>query len=169
MQFLLFFFWRLNRLGGLLEENDASYIDCALRETDEEIGIDRDKITLWGEASLLNLRLSPTIMPVIGSISNYHHDQLNLNFDEVERVFTVPISGLCKQRHHTQFRSNHQSSDSGSGGANESAPTAYSIPVFTTSEERVWGITAVITHLFLQSLLPTNIYQKRIPFISKYR
>lgn len=103
-------------------------------------------------------------MPVIGSISNYQSEHLKLNYDEVERVFTVPISELCKQRRHTQFRLGHQND-----GGNEKAPTAYSLPVYLTNEERIWGITAIITHLFLNSLLPTDTYRSRIPYISRYR
>lgn len=103
-------------------------------------------------------------MPVIGSISNYQSTELNLNFDEVERVFTVPISELCATRRHTQFRPISQTD-----GSSMKSTAAYSVPAFVTNEERIWGITAFITHLFLYSLLPTNVYQSQIPFISRYK
>lgn len=147
-----------------MEASDTSYVDCALRETEEEIGLTRDKVTVWGATHLLTVRNSPAIMPVIGSISNYHSNELNLNFDEVERVFTVPISELCAKRRHTQFRAVYQTD-----GSFVKSTAAYSVPAFVTNEERIWGITALITHLFLYSLLPTNVYQSRIPFISRYK
>lgn len=93
-------------------------------------------------------------MPVIGFIDNYQPDKLKLNPDEVEKVFVVPIKHLCSSRcrQHTQFRSNQ----------------GYSLPVFTCGEERIWGITAIITNLFLQSLLPREIYRSHIKFIPNY-
>lgn len=80
-------------LGGILDQYDASYADCALRETEEEIGIGRDRIEVWGETSLILLRETTAITPVIGMIHDYNTNLLKINDDEVERVFTVPIIG----------------------------------------------------------------------------
>lgn len=94
-------------------------------------------------------------MPVVGFIPNFKRADLNLNEDEVEKVFTIPIKHLCsvKCKKHTQFRT-----DKG-----------YSIPVFTCGEERVWGITAVITNVFLYCLMPKDVYKNKIQFINKFR
>lgn len=153
--------------GGILEGSDASYVDCALRETEEEIGIGRDRITLWGQTGLVHLRTAPAIMPVIGIIHEYSSDLLKINSQEVERVFTVPVSELCRRRQHTQFRMIPRNVSHTSSTSNRIA--AYSIPTFTVDDARIWGITAIISHLFLQSLLPAHLYDKRIPFISKYK
>lgn len=80
-------------LGGILDECDASYTDCALRETEEEIGIGRERVEVWGETALVHLRETTAIMPVIGMIHDYNTELLKINDDEVERVFTVPIIG----------------------------------------------------------------------------
>lgn len=151
----------------MMEEHDESYIDCALRETEEEIGIKRDRITVWGPTHLVHLRTAPAIMPVIAVIQDYSTDLLKLNDREVERVFTVPLSELAAQKRHTQFRMIPRNLSHTSDHTTVSA--AYSLPVFTVSEARVWGITAIITHLFLQSLLPEQLYDKRIPFIKKFK
>lgn len=156
------------RAGGMMEEGDASYIDCALRETEEEIGIGRDQIDLWGHANLVHLRNAPAIMPVVGLIRNYSSDMLKLNSHEVEKVFTVKISELCRQRHHTQFRMIPRNT-SHSSGTSSTLTAAYSLPVFTTNEGRIWGISAIISHIFLQALLPAQLYDKQIPYISKYK
>lgn len=124
-----------------------------MRETEEEIGLKRENVTVWGEGKLCYPRNGPAIMPVIGFIENYQSNQLHLNIDEVERVFTVTIEQLCRNKKHTQFRT-------GNG---------LSIPVFTCNEERIWGITAIITNLFLHSLLPAELYKSQIKFIPKYK
>lgn len=150
-----------------MEEKDESFIDCALRETEEEIGIGRDKITLWGQTSLVHLRTAPAIMPVIGMINDYSDHLLKINSQEVERVFTVPVTELCRRKQHTQFRMIPRNTSHNS--MNSTSLAAYSLPVFTIDDARVWGITAIITHLFLQSILPEHIYDKKIPYISKYK
>lgn len=139
--------------GGIRDKDDLSYIECALRETEEEIGIKREQITVWGETKLCYTASGPAIMPVVGSIENYDPASLRINTQEVARVFTIPISLLCRSKRHTQFKSN------------------YSIPAFACpgTAERVWGISAVITDRFLRSLLPPEMYENRIKFILKYK
>lgn len=150
-----------------MEEHDESYIDCALRETEEEIGIGRDRIKIWGPTHLVHLRSAPAIMPVIGVIRDYNKNLLKLNDHEVERVFTVPLSELAAQKRHTQFRMIPRNLSHSSDHTITTA--AYSLPVYTVNEARIWGITAMITHLFLQSLLSAQLYDKRIPFIKRYK
>lgn len=110
---------------------------------------------MWGEGQFFRARSGPVIMPVIGFIDNYRPDKLKINPDEVEKVFTVPIKHLCSSqcKHHTQFRTD----------------PGYSLPVFTCGEERIWGITAIITHLFLHALLSREIYKNHIKFITNYK
>lgn len=153
-------------LGGKREPNDSSYIDCALRETEEEIGIPRKSVTIWGETSLMHISKPLSIMPVIGSISNYDSTQLKVNKDEVERVFAVSITELCEQKKHTQFRPWIETNKKiGRFTSNKS----YSVPVFTVRDERIWGITAMMTHLFLHSLLPAESYHHQIPYIPMFK
>lgn len=106
-------------------------------------------------------------MPVIGMLHGYNTDLLKINSHEVERVFTVPISELIAQKRHTQFRMIPRNLSHTTDITTFSA--AYSLPTFTVGERRIWGITAIITHLFLQSLLPAQLYDKRIPFMKKYK
>lgn len=138
-----------------------------MRETEEEIGIGRDRIMLWGHSGLVHLRSAPAIMPVIAMVRDYNSNLLKVNSQEVEKVFTVPLSVLCANRRHTQFRMIPRNTSHSSDTSTTLA--AYSLPVFTISEARIWGITAFITHLFLQSLLPAQLYDKKTPYISKYK
>lgn len=151
-------------LGGKREPNDSSFIDCALRETEEEIGIARDHIMIWGETSLMRFTKRLSIMPVIGSIANYDCGQLKVNSDEVERVFTVSLRELCQQKKHTQFRAPDSRESS-----RFAMKASYSLPVFNVTEERIWGYTAMMTHFFLKSLLPAKSYNSQIPYVSKLK
>jgi len=147
--------------GGILDKGvDKCFEDCAIRETEEETGIPRSKINVWGTGSLLVPFKSIgqeqiEIMPVIGSIERFSDIQLSPCHDEVEKVFTVPLDKLVDQqlRRHTQFRSGR----------------GYSMPVYLGGEERIWGMTAILTHLFLSVLLPKDVYSKKVPFVSLYK
>lgn len=149
----------MNYLGGLRDLTDLSDEDCALRETEEEIGIAKTQIDIWGSGNIFHSVGGPVITPVVGFIKDYEKIELKLNADEVEQVFTVPLSYLSsnKSKRYTQFKPGRNSS------------SGYSIPVYLTEFEKIWGITAILTHLFLCSMLPTNLYSNRFKFIKEYK
>jgi 8-oxo-dGTP pyrophosphatase MutT (NUDIX family) len=77
--------------GGKCEENDNTVIDTALRESEEEIGIDRKDVTLLGKLSKLYIPPSNfSVEPIVG----YTTKRPNFNIDpyEVERLLELPIS-----------------------------------------------------------------------------
>ncbi len=77
--------------GGVMEPGETA-IECALRETEEEIGIDRNKIRLIGQFDSLYEVRNITMHTVIGVIGEADLAQLNPNPDEVAKVFTVPYA-----------------------------------------------------------------------------
>ncbi|KAH8274835.1 hypothetical protein KR026_008702 [Drosophila bipectinata] len=127
--------------GGRMDQKDASYVACALRETEEEIGLPGHRVQVWGESMVIHLPRTSSIVPVVGVIADFDVAELRLNHDEVEEVFTVPLNSMIQPQatRHTQFRS------------------GYSIPAFQVEPRRVWGITAYLTNLFLHSLLPASL------------
>lgn len=139
-------------LGGIKDPTDASYEDCALRETEEEIGLSRSRVKICGIGKLLHPPRGAAIMPVFGIIENFSTSELTINPDEVDEAFTLPLSKLSSEAHryHTQFRD------------------GYSAPVFLVGNHKVWGITGVITHNFLSCLLP-DVYSRKIPYVKSYR
>lgn len=75
--------------GGRVDDEDTNVEHTAIRETSEELGLDPkhidDVIPLDYIASERRI-----IYPFIGSINNV--ENMNINRDEVEEVFTVPIT-----------------------------------------------------------------------------
>uniref|UniRef100_A0A182W8D6 Nudix hydrolase domain-containing protein n=1 Tax=Anopheles minimus TaxID=112268 RepID=A0A182W8D6_9DIPT len=137
--------------GGMKDTKDNSLASCAVREFEEETGISKNSVMVWGCGKTIIPYFGPSITPIVGNIVDFSMDKLRPSCDEVAKVFTVPIESFAftENRKHTQFRSN------------------YTMPVFQHGDDTVWGITAVITHMFLIALLP-GAYSARLPFIKKY-
>lgn len=138
--------------GGKRDESDESFMDCALRETEEEIGLPRQRIQMWGEGKLLFLPRTAAIVPVVGVVHDFHVSELKINLDEVEEVFCIPINSLISPTatRHTQFR------------------TGYSVPVFVVDQLRIWGITGYLTYFFLRSLLSSTMLPETLKTNMKY-
>lgn len=130
--------------GGKCDEGETS-VETAVRETHEEIGIEKDQITIWGTGPAVPGRdNSILITPVVGNV-DFRIENLKLNKDEVDKVFTVPLPALCdaNNQFHTQFKN------------------GLVLPVFIYEDCRIWGITAYITHTFLSCLLPRDLYNNK--------
>lgn len=77
--------------GGKFDSNDCSFWHTALRETCEELGLSEDKVELKAELDTLVSPFNSLIKAFIGFLNIKNIDDLSLNRDEVEKVFTVPL------------------------------------------------------------------------------
>lgn len=84
--------------GGRVEESDTSPEDAALRETEEEIGLKRDRIEVMGRLGLYRTRTGFEITPVVGWVT----PPFDLAPDrfEVAEVFEVPLSFVADPKNH---------------------------------------------------------------------
>jgi 8-oxo-dGTP pyrophosphatase MutT (NUDIX family) len=82
--------------GGVADGEDSSVADTALRETFEELGIERDHIELLGELEQVTTPSGFHISPVIGYLSQI--PQMQINPTEVTEVFTVPLDFFADER-----------------------------------------------------------------------
>jgi 8-oxo-dGTP pyrophosphatase MutT (NUDIX family) len=93
--------------GGMVEEGvDATIIQTSLREMEEEIGMPVEKTEVlgilrckWGEVAGMT---GVAVTPVIGYIGELNDRILSPNPDEVEQLFTIPISDLMDASKWTQ-------------------------------------------------------------------
>ena len=80
--------------GGVYDYVDGNYEETAIRETIEEIGINRDNIRIIGKLGTLIAAMGVSIDAYIGLLDITSINELIINHEEVERVFTVPINQL---------------------------------------------------------------------------
>lgn len=135
--------------GGVQDVDDSSVEFTALRETEEELGISRASVDVWGHGNPI-VGKEYNIYPVVGYVGDLKIDDLKPNFSEVEFAFTVPLTHFHNPNNccFTQFRNKK----------------GYTLPVFVNSKCKIWGLTALITHLALTAICPQK-YSNRLQFI----
>jgi 8-oxo-dGTP pyrophosphatase MutT (NUDIX family) len=113
--------------GGRIESTDAGPLAAALRETEEEIGLARDRVQVAGYLPPQLILTGFWVTPVVGFVQPGF--QLRLDTREVDSTFEVPLVHVLDQ-------SNHHSRERRIGDA---AVQVYDIPF---GEHRIWGATA---------------------------
>lgn len=79
--------------GGAREADDCSLWDTALRETEEELGLNRDAIRPLGRLPMVHVRISRyTMTPFVGWVSDL--PSLQLDPSEVAAVINVSLASL---------------------------------------------------------------------------
>ncbi|GAB6030893.1 hypothetical protein CHUAL_007725 [Chamberlinius hualienensis] len=149
--------------GGMYNsKKDKNYLETALRETEEEIGLDRNSIDIWGEfPEIQDKEGSVMIHPVVGFLGDVNGREWKFQASEVEDVILFSMFDLCQERNqrYTHFEE-HQRFTHFQG-------VYPPFPVFLHPQNpafnRIWGLTAIITHFTLQALLPTT-YKRQLRF-----
>jgi nudix motif 8 len=83
--------------GGRIDEQDNSLEECALRETNEEIGIDSTNFEIVGMSnSTFTKSKEELIAPYVGLIKNDAIGKAKININEVESLHVIKVSELLK-------------------------------------------------------------------------
>ena len=147
--------------GGKFDpEQDSDFRETALRETAEELGISSEKITIMGSLDTVIGAMGTTVDAFLGVIDISSLDDLKLCVDEVERIFTVPVSFFVNTEPEL-YKVNHRAQPSYINQAGEEVitfpakelglPERYTKPwgammsnvfVYKVAGETIWGITA---------------------------
>ena len=127
--------------GGTQEENEK-LTHTALRETQEEIGINKTSISIIGS-------MTPLFVPVTGFMINpfigYSLNKLEPTPDplEVEAIFSVNISDLLNEANRTIEQRNIRGYD-------------VEVPYFKLNNYEVWGATSMILSEFRDLIKSIN-------------
>ncbi len=91
--------------GGRVEPADADAVDTALRETEEEIGLDRTFIDVVGRLDIYETVTGFSITPLVGFVSTKF--SLSIDGEEVSEAFEIPLDFVLDpinhQRHSREF------------------------------------------------------------------
>ena len=115
--------------GGRTEISDTSRIDTALRETQEEVGLQRHHVEVLGVLPDYFTGTGYIVTPVVGLVQPPFELQADIN--EVADVFEVPLIFLMNGMHHQR-----RSIDLPNGSGRR---TFYTMPY---EQHFIWGATA---------------------------
>jgi 8-oxo-dGTP pyrophosphatase MutT (NUDIX family) len=115
--------------GGKIDNGDIDPLAAALRETNEEIGLDRKAVTPLGYLDLYMTTLGYRIVPVIARVAPGF--SLTLNTAEVDTTFEVPLAFLMDQANVQRHSRDWQ------------GMTRHYYAI-TFGERYIWGVTAGI-------------------------
>ncbi len=79
--------------GGKIEKNENP-LDCAIRETSEELNIPTNNIEIISKLSCLITTSNMAIYSFCGFLNNVEFDSIKFNKHEVASIFSVPIKEL---------------------------------------------------------------------------
>ncbi len=122
--------------GGRTEPEDGSPVGTALRETEEEIGLARDKVEILGTMPAYTTGTGFEVTPVVGLVDPDH--ALAPDAFEVAETFEVPLAFLMDPAHHQ--RRLYRWSD---GVERAFLAMPWRTPD-GTREHFVWGVTAAM-------------------------
>jgi 8-oxo-dGTP pyrophosphatase MutT (NUDIX family) len=87
--------------GGRIEDADADAIEAALRETEEEVGVPRDRVHVVGRLDTYLTGTGFEITPIVGIVAPPY--PLSIDPFEVAEAFEVPLSYVLDRRNHQQI------------------------------------------------------------------
>jgi 8-oxo-dGTP pyrophosphatase MutT (NUDIX family) len=123
--------------GGKIEATDASPLAAALREAEEEVGLDRAYVHPIGYLGVYGTGFGFRILPTVARVQPGF--SLSINPSEVDDAFEVPLAFLMNpenhQLHSKEFRGMERS--------------YYAMPY---AERYIWGATAGILRILYERI-----------------
>ncbi len=113
--------------GGRVEQHDESHVEAALRETEEEIGLAREFVSISGMLDIYRTGTGYAVHPVVGFVREGF--DLVADQSEVAEIFEVPFEFLMDPANHQKRKTHWNGKDR----------TYYEMPY---GNYYIWGATA---------------------------
>ncbi len=121
--------------GGRAHPDDSDRCATALRETEEEMGIRVEDVTVLGRLDDFISVYGFHVVPYVGTIPAGY--PFTVNHHEIAEVIEVPVTRLCDPRiYHTESW--------------EHLGRLYPVCFFNVDDYQIWGLTGAILRQFLQ-------------------
>ena len=127
--------------GGKADMADSSLFGTALRESNEEISLNSDDVTELGKLNYLISRHKIEVNPFVASVDQPQTLEPN---EEIQEIFTVPLDFLLDTKN--IYRE-----------AIERHGSVWQVPTWSIKNQKIWGLTAMITVNFLNVCFDANI------------
>jgi 8-oxo-dGTP pyrophosphatase MutT (NUDIX family) len=125
--------------GGVVDSSDASIVETALREAEEEIGLPRSTVEVLGVLTDFSTPSGFCISPVVGYVQTL--PQCTINPSEVSEIFTVPLAFFRNPANERIEMRQRDGKD-------------FTVYFFRYGKFEIWGATAAIIRLFVYGVNP---------------
>lgn len=158
--------------GGKFEaDNDKTCQEAAIRETEEELGLDRDRIYIQGRCDTYFSPRGITIDSFLAILDIDNVSELQPDRNEVEDIFILPVSWFIenKPQEYNLRLEIHPFSKADNGTRIDHLPVedfglpakyghswtglGHKVYVYSTPKAVIWGITAELVHYVIDKLI----------------
>jgi 8-oxo-dGTP pyrophosphatase MutT (NUDIX family) len=124
--------------GGSREEYEMNIFETALRELEEETGVDKTKVKVIGKLSDLYISVSNFLIhPVVGFLD--HEPEFRIAPIEVDEMIVVTLKSIFKKNNKTSTKI-------------ETLQGELNVPCYKINDLIIWGATAMIIEEFIELL-----------------
>ena len=127
--------------GGKADKTDSSLFGTALRESHEEISLNSDDVTELGKLNYIISRHNIEVNPFVASVDQSQALEPN---EEIQEIFTVPLDFLLDSKNIQRE-------------VIERHGRVWQVPTWSIKNQKIWGLTAMITVNFLNVCFDANI------------
>ncbi|HKM29109.1 MAG TPA: CoA pyrophosphatase [Anaerovoracaceae bacterium] len=146
--------------GGRVEEGET-HLECAIRETGEELGIDEKNIEIVGRGDTLYGYANYTISSYIGIISYETYEKIRIQEKEVDSVFLMKPEELKAMKPDWyegdivhEVPENFPYEKLGITRDYSWRTGKWQVPIYYRQGDIIWGLTARFTDGVLKTLFP---------------
>ncbi len=144
--------------GGRVEPGESD-IECALRETEEELSIPRNEIEILGRIDYIYNQKGFLLRPILGKISAAGFDQIKPSPAEVADIFITPLDFFRNTKPDIYQYPLNPAPPENFPYDKIGVPPSYpwssglvEVPVWYWQNHAVWGMTARITREIIRGL-----------------
>jgi len=138
--------------GGRRDPTDRDLIFTALREAQEEVGLEPKLVQVAGPLSPLVSRHGIKVTPYVGLVPSQTNYQANVG--EIASIFTVPLEYFAADPRHTTHRIDYLG-------------RSWFVPSYTYADYKIWGLTAVMVVELVNIVFDLKIELNQPPQLSK--
>ncbi|NTW71478.1 MAG: CoA pyrophosphatase [Eubacteriaceae bacterium] len=145
--------------GGKIESGENP-LQAALRETQEEMGIQKENIQIIGALDCLLNISNDLIYPFLGLLHKVQYENIRYSIDEVSEIFTVPIDFFIQNKPEVYDMSYKVDVDGAfpfhkikNGETYQNRTMTEPVYFYEYDNYIIWGLTAKITRNFIKELI----------------
>ncbi len=145
--------------GGRIEEGESP-AQAAVRETSEELLLNKENIEIITELNYASSKSGSFVFTFLGLVKNTDAYEMDYNIDEVSELFFVPLSFFLENEPEKFYMNYYPKADKdfpyhmvNNGEDYNWGNIRYPVYFYKYYNYIIWGLTAKITYSFIKELI----------------